>query len=212
MEAAYFQARIGGEVRGQDEVAQFFDTYKIDAGHWEYHQHILRDDVLFRLIAEGYIHPKIHAVGSVYHDGPYYTFVFPFIHTAILKKMASAIESENLESVKLLEQWIEPFGTLFKDAFHRMIEFTAEELLKELSALRMNRKVLPFDTYTRISPALMHLLNRLPDRQQNFRDHFAMEVMEFAVYLRNDMKVYTQPSGLMTRLKLLNVGPDVHAQ
>jgi hypothetical protein len=212
LEVAYFQARIGGDVRGEEEIAVYFAEYKIDESHWEYHQRILRDDVLYRLITEGYIHPKVHPVGAIYRDGGFYAFVFPFIHTAILKRMAIAIESENLESVKLLEQWIEPFGTLFRDSFYRMIEFTAEELLKELETVKLNRKALSFDLYSRVSPAIMHLLNRLPDRQQELRDRFGLYLVEFAVWLRDDMKVYTQPNGLMTRMKLLNVSGDVHAQ
>jgi hypothetical protein len=212
LEAAYFQARIGGNVRGENELAAYFSEYRIDERHWPFHQRILHDEVLYRLITEGYIHPKIHPVAAIYHDREFYAFVFPFIHTAVLKKMAAAIESENLEAVKLLEQWIEPFGTLFRDSFYRMVEFSAEELLKELEGLKLHRKPLPFDTYSRISPAMMHLLNRLPDRQQALRDRFALQVIDFAVWLRSDMKVYTQPSGLMTRLKLLNVSADIHAQ
>lgn len=212
LEAAYYQARIGGSVRGEDELHAFFAEYKIDAVHWPLHQRILHNEVLYRLIAEGYMHPKVHPVGALYNDKEFYAFVFPFIHTAILKKMADAIQSENLEAVKLLEQWIEPFGTLFRDPFYRMIEYTAEGLQKELAAIKLNRKALPFDTYNRLSPALMHLLNRLPERKQQLRDTFAMQVMELAAWLRNDMKVYTQPTGLMTRLKLLHVSADVHAQ
>lgn len=212
LEAAYFQARIGGNVRGEDEIASYFSEYKIDEANWDFHQRILHDDVLYRLIAEGHIHPKVHPVGAIYNDAAFYAFVFPFIHTAILKKMAIAIESENLESVKLLEQWIEPFGTLFKDSFYRMIEFTAEELMKDLESLKLNRKPLPFDVYSRVSPAMMHLLNRLPDRQQDLRDRFALLLIDFAVWLRDEMKVYTQPTGIMTRLKLLNVGGDINAQ
>jgi hypothetical protein len=212
LEAAYFQARIDGHVRGEDEITAFFTEYKIDEAHWNFHQRILRDEVLYRLVTEGYIHPKVHPVGAIYSDAEFYAFVFPFIHTAVLKRMAIAIESENLESVKLLEQWIEPFGTLFRDSFYRMIEFSAEELMKDLESIRLNRKALPFDVYSRISPAMMHLLNRLPDRQQDLRDRFALLLIDFAVWLREDMKVYTQPTGIMTRLKLLNVGSDIHAQ
>ncbi len=212
LEAAYYQARIGDEVRGADEAVSYFSEYKIDAVHWHFHQRILRDEVLYRLVSEGYIHPKVHPVGAIYHDAEFYAFVFPFIHTAILRKMALAIESENLNAVKLLEQWIEPFGTLFRDAFYHMVEFTADEIVKELHAVKLNRKSLSFDLYGRVSPALMQLLNRLPDRRQDKRDQFALVVIDFAVWLREDMKVYTQPNGLMTRLKLLNVSADIHAQ
>lgn len=195
------------------EAAQaLFEEFKIDAAHWDFHQRILHDEVLFRLIAEGYIHPKVHPVGSVYNDKDFYAFVFPFIHTAVLKRMATAIENGNLESVKLLEQWIEPFGALFRDAFYRMVEYTADTLLKELMDLKLKRKVLPFDTYSRINAALMHMLNRLPAQWQPFRDRFAMQLMDFAAWLRNDMKVYTQPTGILMRLKVLNVNPDVNAQ
>lgn len=104
LETAYFEARIGGNVRGEDELSAFFSEYKIDEAHWHFHQRILHDEVLYRLVAEGYIHPKIHPVAGIYHDADFYAFAFPFIHTAVLKRMAIAIESENLESVKLLEQ------------------------------------------------------------------------------------------------------------
>ncbi len=209
---AYFAARIGGNVRGSEEINEYFREYRIDAAHWNYHQRILHDEVLFRLISEGYIHPKVHPVGGIYGDPEFYSFVFPFIHTAVMKKMADAVRSANLEQVKLLEQWIEPFGTLFRDAFYRLIEFTAEELLKELVEVKLNRKTLPFDVYGRISPVMMHLLNRLPPRLQNFRDRFGIEIMEFAIWQRNEMKVYAQPAGMLTRLKLLQVSNDIHAQ
>ena len=82
-------------------------------------------DKLFRLVAEGYIHPKVHPVAAIYHDAELYPFVFPFIYTAILRKLAEAISKENLEAVKLLEQWIEPFGTLFRDASMSLLFFSA---------------------------------------------------------------------------------------
>lgn len=189
-----------------------FREFQIDEAHWNFHQRILHDDVLFRLIAEGYIHPKVHPVGSIYNDAEFYAFVFPFIHTAILKKMATAIENGNLEAVKLLEQWTEPFGTLFRDSFYRMVEYNAEELLKQLASLKLSRKTLPFDTYSKVNAALMHMLNRLPERWQPLRDRFAIQLMDFAAWLRNEMKVYAQPTGILTRLKLLNVNQDVHAQ
>lgn len=209
---AYFAARIGGNVRGSEEINEYIREYKIDAAHWNFHQRVLHDEVLFRLISEGYIHPKVHPVGGIYGDPEFYPFVFPFIHTAVMKKMADAVHSANLEQVKLLEQWIEPFGTLFRDAFYRLIEFTAEELLKELAAVKLNRKTLAFDVYGRISPAMMHLLNRLPPRMQKFRDHFGIEILEFGIWQRNEMKVYAQPAGMLTRLKLLQVSNDIHAQ
>lgn len=209
---AYNNARIGGKVRGEYELSGFFREFNIDGAHWHFHQRILNDDVLFRLVSEGYLHPTIHPVAAIYGDNDFYAFVFPFIHTAILKKMSVAIRSENSEGVKLLMQWIEPFGDYFHQAFYRMIEFSATEILKELGQLNLNRKIPSFDTYSRISPSLMHLLNRLPDTFQSFRDNFALRVMQFAVWLRNDMKVYTQPGGMLTRLKLLRTLPDIHAQ
>lgn len=193
-------------------VRALFEEFRIDAAHWHLHQRILNDEVLFRLISEGYIHPKIHPVAAIYNDPEFYAFVFPFIHTAVLKKMAMSVYNGNLEAVKLLEQWIEPFGPLFRESFYRMVEYTAESLLKELAQVRLQRKSLPFDTYSRINAALMHMLNRLPDRWQPLRDHFALELMGFATWLRNDMKVYTQPTGILTRLKVLNMRPDISAQ
>lgn len=212
LHSTYHAARIGGKVRGESEMDDFFREYKIDEQHWEFHQRILHDDVLYRLLSEGYLHPTIHPVVAIYYDTEFYPFVFPFIHTAILKKMADAIARENSEVIKLIWQWIEPYGNYFHRHFYRMIEFTAEELLKELDVLRMNRKSLPFGTYSHINPALMHLLNRLPPEYQDFRDRFAIHVLEFATWLRSEMKVYTQPGGLLTRLKLLNASSDVHAQ
>jgi hypothetical protein len=195
-----------------EAVQALFQEFKIDAEHWDLHQRILNDEVLFRLLSEGYIHPKIHPVASFYQDAEFYAFVFPFLHMAVLKKMATAVQDGNLEAVKLLEQWTEPFGALFRESFYRMVEYTAESLLKELAEIRLQRKALPFDTYNRVNAALMHMLNRLPDRWQPLRDHMAAELMAFAAWLRNDMKVYTQPSGILTRLKLLNLRPDLHAQ
>lgn len=212
LQAAFHSARIGGKVRGENDEADFFREFRIDEIHWHFHQRILNDDVLFRLVSEGFLHPTIHPVAAIYHDSEFYSFVFPFIHTAILKDMALAIRSENSEGVKLLLQWLEPFGDYFHQAFYRMIEFSAGEILKELAQLNLNRKIPSFDTYSRISPALMHLLNRLPDEHQLFRDTFAQQVIQFAVWLRNDMKVYTQPGGMITRLKLLQTSPDIHAQ
>lgn len=210
--SAYHTARIGGKVRGESEAEEYFRGFNIDEQHWAFHQRILHDDVLCRLISEGYLHPTIHAVGTIYDDAQFYTFVFPFINTAILKRMAIAIRTENSETVKLLMQWIEPFGNYFHRAFYKMVEFTANEILTEINAIQLNRKIPSFDTYSKVSPALMHLMNRLPQEYQSLRDKFALRLMEFAIWLRNDMKVYTQPGGLMTRLKLLNSSPDIQAQ
>jgi hypothetical protein len=212
LESAWHEARIGGKVGGTSEMMDFFRDFSIDEAHWHFHQRILHDDVLFRLLSEGYFHPTIHPVAAIYGDPEFYAFVFPFIHTAVLKKTAEVIAQENTTGMKLLMQWIEPFGTYFHSPFYRMTEYTANEVLKELASLQLNRKLLPFGTYSKISPAMMHLLNRLPQEYQNFRDRFAREVMDFAIWLRRDMKVYTQPEGLLTRLKLLNCSPDLHAQ
>lgn len=212
LENAWHTARIGDKVSGTAELEHFFRDFRIDEAHWHFHQRILRDEILFRFISEGYLHPTIHPVAAIYHDAEFYAFVFPFIHTAVLKKIAEAIVQENTAAMKLLMQWIEPFGTHFHQPFYRMTEYTANELLKELSSIQLNCKLLPFGTYSKISPSLMHLLNRLPQQYQHFRDRFAQEIMQFAIWLRGDMKVYTQPEGLLTRLKMLNCSPDVHAQ
>lgn len=209
---AYTNARIGGKVRGESDEAEFFRYFKIDEAHWHLHQKILFNDVLFRLISEGFLHPTVHPVAGIIHDREFYGFVFPFVHTAILRKMADAIHRGNNESVKLIMMWIEPFGDYFVQSFYRFIEFRADEILRELNNLQLNRKLLPFDLYSSISPALMHMLNRLPLDYQPLRDRFASGCIAFAAWLRNDMKVYTQPTGILTRLKLLNTDNAIHAQ
>lgn len=209
---AYYDSLVAGKDWDDEDITEYFRQFSLDDAHWNFHQRILHDEVLFRLLSEGYIHPTIHAVGAIYNDQEFYAFVFPFIHTAILKKLGEAVSTDNLEAIKLLEQWIEPFGTLFNDALYRMIEFTAVHLMKELEEIRLRRKTLPFDVYARISPAMMHLLNRLPDRMLALRDQFGALVLEFAVWQRVEMKVYSQPIGLLTRLKLLNMRGELHAR
>lgn len=210
--AAFILWRSKDVAATPESTQALFSEFRIDEAHWHFHQRILNDEVLFRLIAEGFIHPKVHPVAEVYADPEFYAFVFPFIHTAVLKRMATSIGNGNLEAVKLIEQWIEPFGTLFRDDLYQLIEYFTLQLSKQLAELQLQNKPLTQDTYNKISPALMHLLNRLPGRAQQLRDQFGMQLIEVATWLKDVMRVYTQPSGLMTRLKLLNVSPDIHAQ
>lgn len=212
LKAAFYASRVGGRVRGEIGVDEFFSEFRVDETHWVYHQRILQDDVLFRLISEGYLHPTTHPVAAIYYDHDYYRFVFPFIHTAITHRMATVISAGNSEAMKLLMQWIEPFGDYFLNSFYKLVIYRAEQILQELKSLTYQRKILPFNVYSQINPALMHLLNRLPDSSQRTRDDFALEVLQFATWLRNDMKVYTQPAGMLTRLKLLNTSPGIQAQ
>lgn len=212
LHAAFQKAKVNGRIRAQSTPEEFFTEFRIDEAHWEYHQRILHDDVLFRLVSEGSLHQTIHPVASIYNDQHFYSFVFPFIHTAILKYMANAIRKENTQAIKLLFQWVEPFGTYFHYPFFQMVEFVAEDVLIELNSAQINRRMVTFDTFSKVSPAMMHMLNRLPDHYQPYRDRFAGEVFHVAVWLHNDMKVYTQPGGMLTRLKLLNCSPELKAQ
>jgi hypothetical protein len=208
----FHRARIAGQVQGEADVRDFFSEFKIDAAHWEYHQRILGNEELFRLLSEGYLHPTIHPVAAIYYDQPFYEFVFPFIHDAVMKRMAEMIGKGDLPSVKLLVQWIEPFGNLFHVPFYRMVQHFAETILREMEVVQLNRQTLSFDLYSRVSPAMMHLLNRLPQEYSGFREHFAQWLLQFAVWLRNEQKVYTQPEGIVTRLKLLSVSPHMSMQ
>ena len=209
---AFHRARIAGQVRGENDAHDFFREFKIDATHWEYHRRIINHEELFRLLSEGYLHPAIHPVAAIYHDQPFYEFVFPFIHDAVMKRMAEMISKDDLVSVKLLVQWIEPFGNLFYVPFYRMVQHFAGIILREMEIVQLNRQPLSFDLYSRVSPAMMHLLNRLPQEYSGFREHFAQWLLQFAAWLRNEQKVYTQPEGIVTRLKLLSVSPHTGMQ